>query len=130
LRKIHAPMAAAAEGLLQACLQGQLAEALQALRELPDDPHVKCTAANAVGPGGWTPLLAAARLGGAQLIEALVGVELRMIGSSCPTKMQLCCMAGHQSPATFDVMCSSRPEQTRSPAAQGAATLPCTVSRD
>lgn len=64
------------QGLLQACLQGHQAEALQVLQELGDDSSVKRQAANAVASGGWTPLLAAARLGSAQLVEALVGVEL------------------------------------------------------
>jgi hypothetical protein len=67
-------LAAPAESLLQACLKGQLAEALQAVHDLGDNAALRRAAANAVGPGGWTPLLAAARLGGVQLVEALVGV--------------------------------------------------------
>ena len=66
---------AATEGLLQACLKGQLAEALHAVRGLGDDAAQQHAAANAVGPGGWTPLLAAARLGGADLVDALVGAK-------------------------------------------------------
>lgn len=74
-RRTMAAAAAAVEALqalLRAALQGQQAEALQALQALDDVPSSKQLAANAEAPGGWTALLAAARFGLAQLVQALV----------------------------------------------------------
>lgn len=125
-------LAAAAQRLLQACLQGQQPEALQALQDVRAELPDASAAVNAPGDGGWTPLLAAAQHGAVPLVQALVHQNLSEKTDADTHTLSASCNDPNFQPSSqkidHGVPCRSRLGRMQPLAAPAAATPPCTVS--